>query len=244
MRFAAISKKFLYFFLLMLTAFCLYACGRKEQKMDIPKDTIYHEWLEEIELFSDETLKVIDYEEKDGSILIILDHLAEFKKDEMYVSGYKAVLSLISRHNTFVKNNPGYFADNVNITLWVQNRSESTEVLFTTGSGYEGLDEKSDKSFNCVIFKGNIFPKILMDSDVAFDFENVVLDTTYSLNDVLDVKEDYYPLSVCKNYKNIIIEGHFTESNYTVIPQMVEKYNTEASVYYYASQTGTMIKIR
>lgn len=243
-KFATISKKSLCFFLLILTTFCLFACGRKERKMDMPKDTIYHEWLEEIKLFSDETLKVMDYEEKDGSVLIVLGYLAEFKKDEMYVSGYKAVLSLISRHNTFVKNNPGYFADSVNITLWVQARSESTEMVFTTGSGYEGLDDKNDKSFNCVMFEDNIFPKILMDSDITFDFENVVLDTTYSLNDVLDVKEDYYPLSVCRNYKNIIVKGHYDSSDYTIIPTMIEPYDKSSNIYYYASSNGKIIKIR
>ncbi len=230
----------------------LSACGKRDEKClksasKLSAETKYSEWFNTIGLFNNGTFKVSEYKEnEDGSISITIGHLAEFKKDEMYIPGYNAVLSLISRHDEFVHNNPEYFSDNVDITISVQNRSTGYEIVFKTyiPKYSEKLDVNHDATFKYVIFKSNDFPKILKNKAVSFNFENIILDTTYSMNDVLDVESDYYPLSSCENYKNVIIEGHYDSSDYSLIPQMVDKYNSNVAIYYYADSNGFFTKIR
>lgn len=210
-------------------------------------ETKYLEWANYINLFNNNVFKVKEYKEnKDNTILIVIDYIAEFKRDEMYISGYNEILSLISKHNEFVSNNPEYFPDNIDITIRVQNRSESDEIIFKTyiSKYLEKININHDATFKYVIFKSNVFPKILKDKAVSFNFENVILDTTYSMNDVLNIESDYYPLSSCENYKNVIIEGHYDFSDYSLIPQMIDKYSSNASVYYYADSNGFFTKIR
>ncbi len=186
----------------------LSGCANNEKK-SISMDKIhtsYEEWFNAVGLDTNGAFFVQSYEESDN----VLD--IGIRMTDNTFDGYQDVLLLIERHNSFVKDNPEYFSDYVQIKIDVaRGGAPVPEVSFLTNYGTLSdsalIGEKNNALFSYVEYYSASSAE-LAESGISIDFPNVII--RQSGANGCNSEESYSSLKLSSECTNVIV---FVEGN-------------------------------
>ena len=129
--------------ILIVLFFILSSCGKSSHVSNLTINTSYDQWIEQINLFSRDNLKVSGYKEENNRIELELEYANG-------VAGYTELCDVVNAHNRFVEDNPNYFSEDI-VTAFIKLNGATVGAIankedkFTT----DGLKKASDFVITC-----------------------------------------------------------------------------------------------
>lgn len=121
--------------ILIVLFFILSSCGKSSHVSNLTINTSYDQWIEQINLFSRDNLKVSGYKEENNRIELELEYANG-------LAGYAELCDVVNAHNRFVEDNPNYFSEDIVICLVDRHASQQSIAFFSNdGSRYAEAED-------------------------------------------------------------------------------------------------------